>query len=69
MGKAPKTVVMVTHSINEALFLADRVVVLSPRPGRVRLDLRVHLPRPRREEVVYTADFGALAQQLRAAIG
>ncbi|NUM46366.1 MAG: ABC transporter ATP-binding protein, partial [Anaerolineales bacterium] len=45
------------------------VVVLSPRPGRVRLDLRVHLPRPRREEVVYTADFGALAQQLRAAIG
>jgi len=64
-----KTVVMVTHSIPEALFLADRVLVLSPRPGRVRLDLEVNLPRPRDEEILYTPEFGRLARQLRSAIG
>lgn len=64
-----KTVVMVTHSISEALFLADRVLVLSQRPGRVKLDLKVDLPRPRREEMRYTAHFGKLARQLKEAIG
>jgi NitT/TauT family transport system ATP-binding protein len=63
-----KTVVMVTHSISEALLLADRVLVLSPRPGRLRLDLSVDLPRPRDEETRYTAEFTALSRQLRAAI-
>ncbi|HLE52828.1 MAG TPA: ABC transporter ATP-binding protein [Anaerolineales bacterium] len=64
-----KTVVMVTHAIPEAIFLADRVLVLSPRPGRLRLDLAINLPRPRQEEVRYTPAFGELAQHLRAAIG
>jgi NitT/TauT family transport system ATP-binding protein len=64
-----KTVVMVTHSINEALFLADRVLVLSPRPGSLRLDLEVDLPRPRQEDVLYTQRFGSLANRLRQAIG
>ena len=64
-----KTVVMVTHAIPEAIFLADRVLVLSPRPGRLRLDLAINLPRPRQEEVRYTPAFGELAQRLRAAIG
>jgi NitT/TauT family transport system ATP-binding protein len=63
-----KTVMMVTHSISESLFLADRVLVLSPRPGRLRLDLGVDLPRPRVDEVRYTAAFSALARQVRAAI-
>jgi NitT/TauT family transport system ATP-binding protein len=64
-----KTVVMVTHSISEALFLADRVLVLSPRPGRLRLDLEVTLPRPRVDDIMYTPEFGRLARQLRSAIG
>ncbi len=64
-----KTVVMVTHSISEALFLADRVLVLSHRPGQICLDLPVKFPRPRMEEIHYTVEFGALAQQVRQAIG
>ena len=63
-----KTVVMVTHSISESLFLADRVLVLSPRPGQLRLDLTVDLPRPRVEEIRYTQDFSTLARQVRLAI-
>jgi NitT/TauT family transport system ATP-binding protein len=61
----PVTVVMVTHSIPEALLLADRVVVLSPRPGRVRLDAQVDLVRPRRPDVVHTEAFGRLAKEVR----
>jgi NitT/TauT family transport system ATP-binding protein len=64
-----KTVVMVTHSIVEALFLADRVLVLSPRPGKLRRDMRVDLPRPRLDEMRYTASFGEMVNQVRAEIG
>jgi NitT/TauT family transport system ATP-binding protein len=63
-----KTVVMVTHSISEALLLADRILVLSARPGRLRLDLPVDLPRPRDEAIRYTPEFVALGRTLRAAI-
>ena len=63
-----KTVIMVTHSISKSLFLADRVLVLSPRPGRLYLDLAVDLPRPRVEDIRYTPDFSALARQVRLAI-
>ncbi len=63
-----KTVLMVTHSIGESLFLADRVLVLSQRPGRIKLDLKVDLPRPRPEDIRYTAHFGRLARKLKEAI-
>ena len=63
-----KTVIMVTHSINESLFLADRVLVLTQRPGKVKLDLRVDLPRPRMDDIRYTPHFGKLARRLREAI-
>ena len=63
-----KTVIMVTHSISEALLLSDRVLVFTPRPGQVALDLPVELPRPRLEEIRYTTAFGELAKKLKSAI-
>ncbi len=62
----PVTIVMVTHSISEAILVADQVVVLSPRPGKVRLVLDVPLARPRTLEQTHTSAFGELARQVRA---
>lgn len=63
-----QTVLMVTHDINEAVLLSDRVLVMSPRPGQIALDVPVSLPRPRRMEDIYTDNFARIAQQVRAAI-
>jgi NitT/TauT family transport system ATP-binding protein len=63
-----KTVIMVTHSISEAILLADRVLVLTPRPGKICLDIDVDIPRPRHNEDRYTPEFVDLARRLRAAI-
>jgi NitT/TauT family transport system ATP-binding protein len=63
-----KTVIMVTHSINESLFLADRVLVLTQRPGKIKMDMEVDLPRPRKDDIRYTSHFGKLARKLRGAI-
>jgi len=60
-----KTVVLVTHSMEEAIYLSDRVVVLSPRPGRVHQVLEVPLPRPREAgDVRATGDFARLVDDL-----
>lgn len=60
-----KTVLMVTHSISEAIYLSDRVLVLSSRPGMIKRDLMVDLPRPRTSEMRYSNKFSTLAHTLR----
>src|SRR5699024_8734491 len=59
-----KAVVLVTHSIEEALLLGDRVVVMSARPGRIKEIIDVPFGRPRRGDIEATAEFGALKQQI-----
>jgi NitT/TauT family transport system ATP-binding protein len=63
-----KTVLMVTHSISEAVFLADRVLVLSPRPGTIVATTPVELSRPRELALLESKAFGALTGKVRAAI-
>lgn len=66
--RAKPTVLMVTHDINEAVLLADRIVVLSRRPGRLAAEIAVKLPRPRRVDMIYRAEFLRLAKQVRGFI-
>ncbi|CNE15901.1 ABC-type transporter%2C ATP-binding protein [Mycobacterium tuberculosis] len=60
-----KTVLFVTHSIPEAVLLSDRVVVMTPRPGRIAEVIDVDLARPRRLEDINTPEFGAIASRIR----
>lgn len=64
-----KTVVFVTHSIEEATFLSDRVVVMSPRPGRIKEIVDIDLPRPRSEETRNDPKFTEYNKYLRGIIG
>ena len=63
------TIVLVTHDVDEALLLADRVVVLTGRPARVALDVSVDLARPRSMEVETTEGFARLKKQLLGSLG
>lgn len=60
-----KSVLFITHSIQEAVFLADRVLVMSPRPGRIIDELVIPLPRPRTLDTLADSQFMALCQHLR----
>jgi NitT/TauT family transport system ATP-binding protein len=62
------TTVMVTHSVEEAVLLADRVIVLTERPGRVRVDTTVPFARPRPDALMRTAEFHRLADELTASL-
>jgi NitT/TauT family transport system ATP-binding protein len=63
-----KTIVFVTHSIDEAVLLSDKVVVMTPRPGTVALTVEIDLPRPRTAQMRYDPRFVAYSQELREAI-
>jgi NitT/TauT family transport system ATP-binding protein len=60
------TVLFITHSLDEAILLSDRVLVMSARPGRILAEHVVPFPRPRREALRGEPEFGALQQQLWA---
>lgn len=63
--KTNKTILFVTHNIQEAVFLSDRVVVLSPHPGRVSAIVDIDLPRPRPIQMKETQEFNALVSKVR----
>ena len=62
---AKKTIVFVTHNISESVFLSDRVVVLSPHPGRISAVVDIDLPRPRHLAIKDTPEFSALVAKVR----
>ena len=66
--KHRRTILFITHDVDEALFLGDRVLVMSARPGHVKLEQAVELPRPRRADIVTSPEFIALKRLLLEAI-
>ncbi len=64
-----KTVIFVTHNIGEAVFLSDRVFVMTPRPGRLEGIVEIDLPRPRTPEIMREARYGELVFQIRRMLG
>lgn len=66
--KTPKTILFVTHDIDEALFLGDRVYVMTARPGRLRAEVHLALPRPRTQEVTTSDEFVSTKRRVLAMI-
>jgi NitT/TauT family transport system ATP-binding protein len=67
-SESGQTIVFVTHNITEAIFLADRVVVMTPRPGRLARIYDIDLPRPRTIEMTFEPEFIELIQEIKAAV-
>jgi NitT/TauT family transport system ATP-binding protein len=59
------SVLFITHDIDESIFLSDRIYVMTSRPGRIKAEIKVPLPRPRKVEMTRTKEFADLAQQLK----
>ena len=63
--KTGKTVILVTHSIREAVMMSDRIIVLSPRPAKIIGEVRVNIPRPRNERLEHSDIFQQLIQETK----
>jgi NitT/TauT family transport system ATP-binding protein len=66
LARTGKTIVFVTHSLAEAVFLADRIVVMTARPGKVKASIAVPQPHPRSPDFMLTDEFGAIRKELYA---
>ncbi len=64
-----RTVMFITHDVEEAVYLADRVIVLSTRPGEIKRELQIDLPRPRRQRMISEPEFGKLIRELLEELG
>jgi NitT/TauT family transport system ATP-binding protein len=67
-SETSKTIVFVTHNISEAILLADRVVVMTPRPGRLARIFDIELPRPRTVDMTFELEFIALIQEIKRVV-
>jgi len=64
-----RTVLFITHDVEEAVYLADRVIVLTSRPGKIKRELKIDLPRPRRHSMITEPEYGKLVRELLAESG
>ena len=62
------TILFITHDVGEAVFISDRVIAMSRRPGRVKCEVRVHAPKPRDYEFLASSEFTSLEHQLVLAV-
>jgi NitT/TauT family transport system ATP-binding protein len=67
-SESDQTIVFVTHNISEAIFLADRVVVMTPRPGRLARIYEIDLPRPRTIDLTFQPSFIELVQDMKRTV-